>query len=182
MNGAVRPGDTVAVIGAGPIGLAAIVTARLLTPARIIAVDLAESRLQAARRLGADAIVEASEAPEDLISDLTDGFGADVAIEAVGVPESFELCTRVVRSGGHVANIGVHGKAATLHLEDLWIRDVTITTGLVDTRTTPVLLRMASAGRLDLSSLVTHTFPSKVWKRPTTSSPPRPTAARSRSS
>ncbi|WP_330476892.1 alcohol dehydrogenase catalytic domain-containing protein [Streptomyces platensis] len=119
LNGAVRPGDTVAVIGAGPIGLAAIVTARLLTPARIIAVDLAESRLQAARRLGADAIVEASEAPEDLISDLTDGFGA----------------------------------------EDLWIRDVTITTGLVDTCTTPVLLRMASAGRLDLSSLVTHTFP-----------------------
>ncbi|MFC9235010.1 zinc-dependent alcohol dehydrogenase family protein [Streptomyces decoyicus] len=159
LNGAVRPGDTVAVIGAGPIGLAAIVTARLLTPARIIAVDLAESRLQAARRLGADAIVEASETPEDLISDLTDGFGADVAIEAVGLPESFELCTRVVRPGGHVANIGVHGKPATLHLEDLWIKDVTITTGLVDTCTTPVLLRMASAGRLDLSSLVTHTFP-----------------------
>ncbi|MFG2288204.1 zinc-dependent alcohol dehydrogenase family protein [Streptomyces sp. NPDC048595] len=159
LNGCVRPGDTVAVIGAGPIGLAAIATAQFLTPARIIAVDLAQSRLDAARRLGADAIVNAAEAPEALIADLTDGFGADVAIEAVGVPESFELCTRVVRPTGHIANIGVHGRPATLHLEDLWIKDVTITTGLVDTSTTPVLLRMAAAGRLGLSSLVTHTFP-----------------------
>ncbi|MFI0786300.1 zinc-dependent alcohol dehydrogenase family protein [Streptomyces lydicus] len=159
LNGHVRPGDTVAVIGAGPIGLATVVTARLLTPVRIIVVDLAEPRLRAARQLGADAVVHAAEGPEDMVSDLTDGLGADVAIEAVGVPESFELCTRVVRAGGRVANIGVHGKPATLHLEDLWIKDVTITTGLVDTRTTPDLLRMASAGRLDLSALVTHTFP-----------------------
>ncbi|ARH89250.1 alcohol dehydrogenase catalytic domain-containing protein [Streptomyces sp. MOE7] len=159
LNGNVRPGDTVVVVGAGPIGLAAVVTARLLTPVRIIVVDLAEARLRAARRLGADAVVHAAEAPEDLISDLTDGLGADVAIEAVGVPESFELCTRVVRAGGRVANIGVHGKPAVLHLEDLWSKDVTLTTGLVDTRTTPVLLRMASAGRLDLSTLATHTFP-----------------------
>ncbi|MFD8325519.1 alcohol dehydrogenase catalytic domain-containing protein [Streptomyces lydicus] len=159
LNGNVRPGDTVAVVGAGPIGLAAVVTARLLTPVRIIVVDLAEARLRAARRLGADAVVNAAEAPGELISDLTDGLGADVAIEAVGVPESFELCTRVVRAGGRVANIGVHGKPAVLHLEDLWSKDVTLTTGLVDTRTTPVLLRMASAGRLDLSTLATHTFP-----------------------
>ncbi|MFF7408968.1 alcohol dehydrogenase catalytic domain-containing protein [Streptomyces lydicus] len=159
LNGNVRPGDTVVVVGAGPIGLAAVVTARLLTPVRIIVVDLAEARLRAARRLGADAVVNAAEAPEELISDLTDGLGADVAIEAVGVPESFELCTRVVRAGGRVANIGVHGKPAVLHLEDLWSKDVTLTTGLVDTRTTPVLLRMASAGRLDLSTLATHTFP-----------------------
>ncbi len=159
LNGNVRPGDTVAVVGAGPIGLAAVVTARLLTPVRIIVVDLAEARLRAARRLGADAVVNAAEAPGELISDLTDGLGADVAIEAVGVPESFELCTRVVRAGGRVANIGVHGKPAVLHLEDLWSKDVTLTTGLVDTRTTPVLLRMASAGWLDLSTLATHTFP-----------------------
>lgn len=159
LNGNVRPGDTVVVVGAGPIGLAAVVTARLLTPVRIIVVDLAEARLRAARRLGADAVVNAAEAPGELISDLTDGLGADVAIEAVGVPESFELCTRVVRAGGRVANIGVHGKPAVLHLEDLWSKDVTLTTGLVDTRTTPVLLRMASAGRLDLSTLATHTFP-----------------------
>ncbi|NUP43630.1 MAG: zinc-dependent alcohol dehydrogenase family protein [Streptomyces sp.] len=159
LNGQVRPGDTVAVVGAGPIGLAAIATARLFAPERILAVDLAASRLEAARKLGAEAVADASEAPEQLIADLTDGLGADVVIEAVGVPESFELCTRMVRPGGHVANVGVHGKPATLHLEDLWIKNVTITTGLVDTRSTPTLLRMAAAGRLPTSQLVTHGFP-----------------------
>ncbi|MDX3639943.1 zinc-dependent alcohol dehydrogenase family protein [Streptomyces sp. MB09-02B] len=159
VNGHVSPGDTVAVVGAGPIGLAAIVTARLFSPERIVAVDLAPARLEAARRLGADAVADAREDPAQLVADLTDGLGADVAIEAVGVPESFELCTRMVRPGGHVANVGVHGGPATLHLEDLWIRNVTITTGLVDTRSTPTLLRMAAAGRLPTSSLVTHVFP-----------------------
>ncbi|KOG37267.1 zinc-dependent alcohol dehydrogenase family protein [Streptomyces resistomycificus] len=159
LNGHVRPGDTVAVVGAGPIGLAAIATARLFAPERIVAVDLDPARLEAAKRLGADAVADAAEAPEQLIADLTDGLGADVVIEAVGVPESFELCTRVVRPGGHVANVGVHGKPATLHLEDLWIKNVTITTGLVDTYSTPTLLRMAAAGRLPTSQLVTHTFP-----------------------
>ncbi|QJS99692.1 zinc-dependent alcohol dehydrogenase family protein [Streptomyces asoensis] len=159
LNGHVRPGDTVAVVGAGPIGLAAIITARLFAPERIVAVDLAASRLEAARRLGADAVADAREDPEQLIADLTDGLGADVVIEAVGVPESFELCTRMVRPGGHVANVGVHGKPATLHLEDLWIKNVTITTGLVDTHSTPTLLRMAAAGRLPTAQLVTHTFP-----------------------
>jgi alcohol dehydrogenase len=159
LNGHVRPGDTVAVVGAGPIGLAAIATARLFTPERIVAVDLAPSRLEAARKLGADAVADAREIPEQLIADLTDGLGADVVIEAVGVPESFELCTRMVRPGGHVANIGVHGAPATLHLEDLWIKNITITTGLVDTYSTPTLLRMAAAGRLPTAQLVTHTFP-----------------------
>ncbi|MEV0694467.1 zinc-dependent alcohol dehydrogenase family protein [Streptomyces sp. NPDC050388] len=158
LNGRVRPGDTVVVVGAGPIGLAAIATARLFAPERIVAVDLADARLEAARSLGADAVADAREAPEQLITDLTDGLGADVVIEAVGVPETFEMCTRMVRPGGHVANVGVHGKPATLHLEDLWIKNVTITTGLVDTRSTPTLLRMASAGRLPTSQLVTHTF------------------------
>ncbi|MFH8798311.1 zinc-dependent alcohol dehydrogenase family protein [Streptomyces sp. NPDC017936] len=159
LNGRVRPGDTVAVVGAGPIGLAAIATARLFAPERIVAVDQAASRLEAARRLGADAVADAGEDPEQLIADLTDGLGADVVIEAVGVPETFETCTRMVRPGGHVANIGVHGRPATLHLEDLWIKNVTITTGLVDTRSTPTLLRMAAAGRLPTAQLVTHTFP-----------------------
>jgi alcohol dehydrogenase len=104
-------------------------------------------------------VADAKEAPEQLIADLTDGLGADVVIEAVGVPESFELCTRMVRPGGHVANVGVHGKPVTLHLEELWIKDVTITTGLVDTYSTATLLRMAAAGRLPTSSLITHTFP-----------------------
>ncbi|MGW4731879.1 zinc-dependent alcohol dehydrogenase family protein [Streptomyces shenzhenensis] len=159
LKGRVRPGDTVAVVGAGPIGLAAIATARLLAPERIIVVDLAPARLEAARRFGADAVADGREAPAQLVADLTDGLGADVVIEAVGVPESFELCTRIVRPGGHVANVGVHGKPVTLHLEDLWSKNVTITTGLVDTYSTPTLLRMAAAGRLPTGQLVTHTFP-----------------------
>ncbi|MEU0007241.1 zinc-dependent alcohol dehydrogenase family protein [Streptomyces sp. NPDC006314] len=159
LNGHVRPGDTVVIVGAGPIGLAAIATARLFAPERIIAVDLAPARLEAARRLGADAVADVHEAPGQLVADLTDGLGADVVIEAVGVPESFELCTRMVRPGGHVANVGVHGKPVTLHLEDLWSKNVTLTTGLVDTYSTPTLLRMAAAGRLPTGQLVTHTFP-----------------------
>ncbi|MDC0765351.1 zinc-dependent alcohol dehydrogenase family protein [Streptomyces sp. HD] len=159
LNGHVRPGDTVVVVGAGPIGLAAVATARLFSPERIVAVDLAPTRLEAARQLGADAVADARELPEQLVADLTDGLGADVVIEAVGVPESFELCTRMVRPGGRVANVGVHGAPATLHLEDLWIKNITITTGLVDTSSTPTLLRMTAAGRLPTSQLVTHTFP-----------------------
>ncbi|WP_369249524.1 zinc-dependent alcohol dehydrogenase family protein [Streptomyces sp. R41] len=159
LNGRVRPGDTVVVVGAGPIGLAAIVTARLYTPEKIIAVDLAPARLDAAKQFGADAVAVAGDEAEELAADLTQGLGADVVIEAVGVPESFEMCTRMVRPGGHVANVGVHGRPATLHLEDLWIKNVTITTGLVDTHSTPTLLRMMAAGHLPVSSMVTHTFP-----------------------
>ncbi|MFD8141559.1 zinc-dependent alcohol dehydrogenase family protein [Streptomyces sp. NPDC059708] len=158
LNGQVRPGDTVVVVGAGPIGLAALATASLYSPYRTIAVDLAASRLAAARDFGADATVGAREEPEKLVEDLTDGLGADVVIEAVGVPEAFEMCTRMVRPGGRVANIGVHGKPATLHLEDLWIKDVTLTTGLVDTHSTPMLLRMTAAGRLPAAAMVTHRF------------------------
>ncbi|MFE1427991.1 alcohol dehydrogenase catalytic domain-containing protein [Streptomyces fungicidicus] len=159
LNGRVRPGDTVVVVGAGPVGLAAIATARLFAPERVVAVDLAASRLGAAKEFGADAVADANEAPEQLIDDLTGGLGADVVMEAVGVPETFELCARVVRPGGHLANIGVHGSPAMLHLEDLWIRNVTITTGLVDTHSTPTLLRMAAAGRLPTRRMVSHTFP-----------------------
>ncbi|MGV9348778.1 zinc-dependent alcohol dehydrogenase family protein [Streptomyces spiralis] len=159
LNGRVRPGDTVVVVGAGPVGLAVIATARLFAPERVIAVDLAPARLEAARKLGAEVVADAREEPEQLVADLTGGFGADVVVEAVGVPETFELCTRMVRPGGHVANAGVHGRPAALHLEELWIKNVTITTGLVDTRTTPTLLKMAAAGRLPASQLITHTFP-----------------------
>ncbi|NED12853.1 zinc-dependent alcohol dehydrogenase family protein [Streptomyces sp. SID9124] len=158
LNGRVRPADTVVVVGAGPIGLAAVATARLYSPGRIMAVDLAETRLAAARELGADATAGADEEPEQLVADLTDGLGADVVMEAVGVPEAFDTCTRMVRPGGHVANIGVHGKPATLHLEELWIKDITLTTGLVDTSSTPMLLRMLAADRLPTSRLVTHRF------------------------
>ncbi|MFF3002546.1 zinc-dependent alcohol dehydrogenase family protein [Kitasatospora sp. NPDC057940] len=158
-NGRVGPGDTVAIVGAGPIGLAAILTARLYSPARIIAVDLARSRLDAAERFGADTVLTTAQATPDAVRELSrDGLGVDVAIEAVGVPETFELCTRLVRPGGRVANVGVHGRPAVLHLEDLWIRDVTITTGLVDTYSTPMLLGMLAVGRLDVAGLVTHRF------------------------
>ncbi|WP_027344322.1 alcohol dehydrogenase catalytic domain-containing protein [Hamadaea tsunoensis] len=158
LNGAVRPGDTVVVVGAGPIGLAAVLTAQLYSPSAIIAIDKAAARLEAARAFGATVTTTPDDSPLAMIRELTGGLGADVAIEAVGVPESFELCTTLVRPGGRVANIGVHGKPATLHLEDLWIRNVTITTGLVDTFSTPALLSMLAAGRLDVSAMVTHRF------------------------
>jgi alcohol dehydrogenase len=159
VNGGVRPGDTVAVVGAGPIGLAAILGARLFSPAHIIAIDLADSRLEAAKQFGADVTINPSH--EDAIAivmALTSELGADVAIEAVGVPDTFEMCTRLIRPGGRVANVGVHGKPATLHLEDLWIRNVTITTGLVDTWSTPTLLKLVRSGQLESSKFVTHRF------------------------
>ena len=159
LNGQVQPGDTVVVVGAGPIGLSAILGAKLYSPSRIIAVDLADARLDAAKLFGADLMV--NNAREDAVAfvrDLTDGLGADVAIEAVGVPASFELCTELVRPGGHVANIGVHGQPATLHLESLWTRDVTITTGLVDTYSTPTLLKLVAAHQIDAAQFVTHRF------------------------
>jgi alcohol dehydrogenase len=158
LNGRVRPGDTVAVVGAGPVGLAAITTAKLFSPAHIVAIDVAQSRLDAAKSVGADVTVLAGPHAEEVVSELTGGLGADVTIEAVGVPETFEMCTRMVRPGGHVANVGVHGKAVTLHLETLWIKNVTITTGLVDASSTPTLLTMLGSGQLDTSKLITHRF------------------------
>ncbi|WP_097325589.1 zinc-binding dehydrogenase [Paractinoplanes atraurantiacus] len=160
LNGRVQPGDTVVIVGAGPIGLAAVLAARLYSPAHIVVIDKAESRLQAAKMFGADTtIVAGGEDPREVLLALTGGLGADVAMEAVGTPQTFELCASLVRPGGRIANIGVHGKPATLHLEDLWIRNVTITTGLVDTFSTPKLLDMLVADRLDLSHMITHRFP-----------------------
>jgi alcohol dehydrogenase len=159
LNGRVEPGDTVAIVGAGPIGLAAIMTARLYTPGRIVAIDLADARLEKALEFGADvAVNNGSDDPVARVMELTGGLGADVAIEAVGVPETFELCAELIRPGGRVANVGVHGQCATLHLEKLWIRDVLITTGLVDTWTTPRLMRLIEGGRLDPTVLATHRF------------------------
>ena len=159
LNGAVSPGDTVAIVGAGPIGLAAILTAKLFTPGRIIAIDLADSRLEGAKRFGADTLINNSrEDAKAIVLELTEGLGADVSFEAVGVPATFELAADLVRPGGHVANIGVHGHSVTLHLETLWIRDVTITTGLVDTFSIPQLMRLIVNGRLDPSLFATHRF------------------------
>lgn len=158
LNGQVRPGDTVAVIGSGPVGLAAIATAQLYSPGTIVAVDLQPARLEAAKTFGADVLVQPGEDAEAILAELTGGLGADVVIEAMGVPATFELCTRLTRPGGHLANVGVHGAPATLHLEDLWTRNITITTGLVDTSSTPMLLRMLAAGRLDTTRFITHRF------------------------
>jgi len=159
LNGRVKPGDVVAVVGAGPIGLAAILGARLFSPAHIVAIDLAAARLDAAKRFGADVVINnGTEDPMVRILELTDGFGADVAIEAVGVPDTFELTTRLIRPGGHVANVGVHGKPVMLHLEDLWIRNVTIKTGLVDTYSTPTLLRLIENHQINAGLFVTHHF------------------------
>jgi len=159
LNGHVQPGDTVAVVGAGPIGLSAITGAKLFSPSHIIAIDLADVRLEAAKRFGADLTFNNTSADAvAYVQSLTNGLGVDVAIEAVGVPATFELCTALVRPGGRVANIGVHGKAATLHLESLWTRDVTITTGLVDTYSTPTLLKLVASRQIDAAAFATHHF------------------------
>jgi alcohol dehydrogenase len=160
LNGMVSPGDVVAVVGAGPIGLAAMLTAQLYTPGRIVAIDLDDGRLESARRFGADIVINnGREDAVALITELTDGLGADVAFEAVGVQQTFELATELIRPCGRVANIGVHGKPVTLHLEKLWIRDVTVTTGLVDTFSIPQLMKLILSGRLDPSLFTSHRFP-----------------------
>jgi alcohol dehydrogenase len=160
LNGTVRPGDVVAVVGAGPIGLSAIMGSRLFSPSHIIAIDKADARLEAAKQFGADIVINNDrEDPLEIIRKLTGGLGADVSIEAVGVPATFELATTLIRPGGHVANIGVHGEPATLHLEDLWIRNVTITTGLVDTYSTPTLMSLLGGDYVDAGKFITHHFP-----------------------
>ncbi len=159
LNGNVRPGNTVAVVGAGPVGLAAITGARLYTPSHIIAIDLADARLEAAIAFGADLTVNNGRSDAvAFVNDVTGGLGADVAIEAVGVPDTFELCTQLVRPGGHVANVGVHGKPATLHLESLWIRDITVTMGLVDAYSTATLMQLVTARKIDAARFVSHHF------------------------
>jgi len=159
LNGRVQPGDVVVVVGAGPVGLSAIVGSKLFSPSHVVAIDLDDGRLEAAKRFGADVVVNnGREDPLAAVHSVTGNLGADVAIEAVGVPDTFELCTQLVRPGGHVANIGVHGTPATLHLESLWTRDVTITTGLVDTYSTPTLLSLLTSGQVDAGRFISHRF------------------------
>ena len=159
LNGHVQPGDVVAVVGAGPVGLSAISGTRLFGPSLVVAIDTSPARLDVAKQFGADILVNNSEQdPIAAVRDLTDGLGADVAIEAVGVPATFELAVDLVRPTGRVANIGVHGKPVTLHLERLWSRDLTITTGLVDTSSMPILLRLLATGQLNARRFVTHRF------------------------
>jgi alcohol dehydrogenase len=157
-NGRVAPGDTVAVVGAGPVGLAAMMTGAIAGAGRIIAVDPAESRLKHALKCGATHTVVAGDDAEAQIGEITGGEGVDVAMEAVGIPATFDLCTRIVKAGGTVANIGVHGAPTTLHLEELWIKNITITTGLVSGSTIPTLLSLVRDGKIQADLLGTHQF------------------------
>jgi alcohol dehydrogenase len=159
LNGNVRPGDVLAVVGAGPVGLAAIIGAQLYSPSHIVAIDLSDARLDAAKHFGADVTVNSSrEDPLKVVRELTGQLGADVSIEAVGVPETFELAVKLIRPGGRIANVGLHGAPAMLDLEDQWIRDITITTGLVDTYSTPTLLRLVASGQINVKPFITHHF------------------------
>ena len=157
--GRVKPGDTVAVVGAGPVGLASIMTAGLYGAARVIALDLDANRREMALSFGAtDAVDSAAEDWREQVMAMTDGFGVDVAIEAVGIPATFDACTKIVRPGGTVANVGVHGAPVELALQDLWIMDLAITTGLVSTNTTPMLLKLVAQHKLAAEKFATHHF------------------------
>jgi alcohol dehydrogenase len=159
LNGRVKPGDTVAIVGAGPIGLAALMTAQLFSPAEIIMIDLDDNRLSAGKKFGATQGVNNSDGRAvEKVMQLTKNQGVDVAIEAVGVPAAFDICQSIVAAGGVIANIGVHGRSAELHLEKLWDRNITMTTRLVDTVTTPLLLKTVVSGRLQPKQLITHHF------------------------
>jgi alcohol dehydrogenase len=158
-NGRVKPGDVVAVIGAGPVGLAAMMTAGLYGASRIVAVDLDDNRVEQAKAFGAtDALNSGAAGWKDELLGMTDGMGVDVAIEAVGVPATFEMATELIRPGGTVANVGVHGESVELRLQDLWIKDIAITTGLVSATTTPMLLKLVAQGRLAPERFVSHRF------------------------
>ncbi|MDQ0754880.1 zinc-dependent alcohol dehydrogenase family protein [Arthrobacter sp. B3I4] len=157
--GRVKPGDTVAVVGAGPVGLAAIATAGLYGAATIIAVDLDANRLEKAREFGATDVVLSGDADwKNRVLALTDGQGVDVAIEAVGIPATFNMCTDIVRPGGNVANVGVHGKSVELHVEDLWIQNINISMGLVNANTTPMLLKLVAQNKVPAGKFATHHF------------------------
>jgi alcohol dehydrogenase len=158
-NGRVKPGDVVAVVGAGPVGLSAMMTAGLYGASRIIAIDLDDNRLAQAKNFGATDSVNSGQAGwKDELMAMTDGLGVDVAIEAVGIPHTFDMATEIIRPGGTVANVGVHGTSVELKLQDLWIKDVAITTGLVSTTTTPMLLKLVETGRLTPERFVSHRF------------------------
>ena len=159
LNGRVKPGSSVAIVGSGPIGLAALLTAQLYSPAEIIMIDLDDSRLEVGKRFGASATINSTDGKAaSQVMKLTGGRGVDTAIEAVGIPATFELCQEIVAAGGTIATVGVHGVKVDLHLEKLWSHNITITTGLVDTVSTPMLLKTLLAKRIDAKQLITHRF------------------------
>jgi alcohol dehydrogenase len=159
LNGKVQPGQTVAIIGAGPVGMAALLTAQFYSPAEIIMVDLDDNRLEVAKKFGATQVVNSADGKAvEKIMELTDGKGVDVAMEAVGIRATFDICQEIVKPGGHIANVGVHGKSVEFHIEKLWIRNITLTTGLVNTTSTPMLLKTVQSNKLKPEQLITHRF------------------------
>ena len=162
LNGQVKPGDTVAIVGAGPVGLAVLLTAQFYSPAAIIVIDLDDKRLEVAKTFGATNLVNSADGKAaQHVMELTEGVGVDVAIEAAGLPSTFTICQDIVAAGGRIANVGVHGKPVELHMEKLWDRNIALTTRLVDTVTTPMLLKVVRSGKLQPSKLVTHRFAMK---------------------
>jgi alcohol dehydrogenase len=159
LNGQVKPGDTVAIVGAGPVGLAVLLTAQFYSPAAIFMIDLDDKRLAVAKTFGATNLINSTDGKAaNRVMELTEGAGVDVAIEAVGLPATFAICQAMVAAGGRIANVGVHGKPVELHLEKLWDRNISITTRLVDTTTTPMLLKIVRSGKLQPNKLVTHRY------------------------
>jgi alcohol dehydrogenase len=159
LNGRVQPGDTVAIVGAGPVGLAVLLTAQFYSPAAIFMIDLDDKRLEVAKKFGATALINSADGnAAQHVLEMTRGAGVDVAIEAVGLPATFAICQAIVAAGGRIANVGVHGKSVELHMEKLWDRNISLTTRLVDTATIPMLLKVVDAGKLQPSKLVTHRF------------------------
>jgi alcohol dehydrogenase len=159
LNGQVKPGDIVAIVGAGPVGLAVLLTTQLYSPAEIIMIDLDDNRLKVARSFGATQVINSSDGKAaEWVMALTKGIGVDVAIEAVGLSATFDICQSIIGIGGHMANVGVHGKPVDLHLEKLWSSNITLTTRLVNASTTSMLLRMVQSGRIDAKKLISHRF------------------------
>jgi alcohol dehydrogenase len=159
LNGQVKPGDTVAIVGAGPVGLAVLLTAQFYSPAAIYVIDLDDNRLAVAKKFGATTVINSSDGKAvERVLELTGGAGVDVAIEAVGIGATFDICQEIVAAGGRLANVGVHGKPVMLHLEKLWSHNIALTTRLVDTVTLPMLLKIVLSGKLQPSKLATHRF------------------------
>ena len=158
LNGNVKPGDTIAIVGAGPIGMSVLLTSQFYSPAKIYMIDIDANRLKMAKKFGATDIIDSSkEDPVQRIMSETED-GVDVAIEAVGYPATFDICQDIVRPGGHIANVGVHGKSVDFKIQDLWIRNITLRTGLVNTNTTPMLLKVVLSEKIDPKRLITHHF------------------------
>ncbi|MEY8462136.1 zinc-dependent alcohol dehydrogenase family protein [Streptococcus merionis] len=156
----VKPGDTVCIVGAGPVGLAALLTVQFYSPSKIIMIDLSESRLEAARKFGATHTICSSDLEEikAKVAEITDGRGVDISMECVGYPATFDICQKIISIGGHISNLGVHGKPVSFDLQDLWIQNITLSTGLVNANTTEMLLNVLKSGKIDATQLVTHHF------------------------